>query len=247
MDTKPILSLAELRALFDVRETITKNDERYKRLNNIAAISLEIGTGRYFTEQTFVEHLTTRDNTRTDYDFRGSSDFALPTSGLLDSGLLTRATPTSVPLLGVNVDPATLKVWYNPAARGPDDFEDQHALEMDRDFQLDPETDRLHLYIATRFRVRSLRVEYTAGYAAAEVDNYSCLSAAAPMWLKEAAMLQVQFLNIKLRNDNIAMAAERTVSDKGRVASSAFLKVNGLTPEVVPLVAHLRRPGMGRG
>jgi hypothetical protein len=248
MDTKPLITLAEAKAALSVRPEVTKDDARLTRLALLATLQIEFVTERYFTRQSFVEFLTTRDNQRTDYDFRGSADYAVPTFDV--GGMRTIVTPASFQLDGVEIDPATLEAWYNPTSRGANDFGNDDKLVSEQDFQLDAENSSLHLYIATRFRLRALKVSYTAGYVAAPTEDKPdeiTLSDSAPSYLKEACLIQTLFLNAKLRTDNIGMAAERTTSDKGKVGFSYWLKTNGLTSEVIPLIAHLKRARTGRG
>lgn len=245
MDTKPLLTVAEASAFLNIRAGT--QDVRVGQLVAAATADIERATGRQFTRQEHVEYLTTRDNRRTDYDFMGSSDYAVP--AVQWGGMRTIVSPQTLPLVGVNVDPATIQCFYAPYATGPDSFSADTALGAN-DFQLDDKDDRIVLYAATRFRMRALKVAYTAGYEAAPTDGKPdeiTLSAAIPDWLKTAALIQCQFLNVKLRADNIGMAAERTTSEKGKVSSSAFLKTNGLTDEAIGLVRHLKRVGVGRG
>lgn len=245
MDTKPLVTLAEACAFLEIR--VGTKDEYVKRLIAMATADIESATGRFFARQEYTEYLTTRDNQRTDYDFWGSDVYTQPTVML--GGMKTIVSPQTLPLKGVNVDPATVQCWYAPYATGPDSFTDDTTL-TGTEFQIDTDDDRLVIYRATRFRMRALKVTYTAGYEAAPTDGVPdevTLSASIPDWLKSAALVQCQFLKIKLRPDNIGMAAERTTSEKGKVSSSAFLAVSGLTTEAVGYVRHLKRVGTGRG
>lgn len=248
MDSYPLITMSEAKAFLDIREETTKDEPRLRTLITLATNDLEIATDRRFTRQTFVEYLTTRDNKRSDYSFSGSNDYGV-THMPLEGGTRTIVSPTSFLLDGVNIDEDTLEVWYNGNAMSADDFSDNHKLVNGKDYQLDTENSKLVLYVGTTFRMRALKITYTAGYAAAPTQGTAdeiTLSASAPDWLKGAALIQLQFLNVKLKRDNVGMGSERTASEKGKVASSYFLKTNGLTPEVIPHVAHLRRPRTGR-
>jgi hypothetical protein len=249
MQTRPLVTLSEIKAMLSVRETDTSKDARLRSLSLVATQQLERETGRFFTQQAHVELLTTRDNQRTDYDFRGS-DYYTSFNDTGFSGMRTIVSPQSFVLDGVNVDPETVAVAYNPYARSPADFTAEHVVPAE-DWQIDPETSRLHVHAATRFKVRALKVAYTAGYEEGVSSNNPeeiTLSDSAPHWLKEAAILQTMFLNVKLRTDNIGMASERTThATKGHVTQAYFMKTHGLTPEAIALVSHLKRVRTGRG
>lgn len=250
MESLPLLTLAEVKALVGIRPEVTKDDAHLRLLISAATANIEFATGRQLTQQPFVEHFTSRDNRTTDYALdAGTPDYFA--FGINGGGLKTVVKPSTYSLKGVNPDPATLVVHYNPTARDEADYGDAHLL-TESDYELDAERGTLTVMAGTRYAPRALRVAYTAGYAAAPEDAQAdpavlCLSAAIPDGLRMAAILQVQFLRSKFKADNIGMGSERSASEKGKVSVSNFLAVTGLTPEVWPYVAHLKRPRVGNG
>lgn len=244
MDSFPLVTLTEVKEFMEVRAEITAKDARYTRLVDTATKMIERETGRSFAKQVHVEYHTARDNTRTDYNLGGAGDFSTSGRYTSDSGLKSIITPQTIYLRGVNIDPdADFKVWYDPSPSGSDAYGDNNLLTLGDDYVVDYDNDAVVLYIGTTYRPRSIKVEYTAGYEVAD----SSLSGSAPEELKTACLIQTQYLNVKLRNDNIGMDSERTVSAKDRVTMAPFMARAGLTPEVVGMVRHLKRLRTGKG
>lgn len=243
MESYPLVTLTEVKDFFEVRPEIVKLDDRYTMLMKLATTQMEQATGRYFAKQEHIEYFTSRDNVRVDYNLGGAGDFNTDRY-TNDSGLRSIVNPQTIYLRGVAIDPnAEFKVWYDPSPSGTDAHGDSELLTVDDDYGIDYDNDSVVLYIPTRYRLRALRVQYTAGYA----ENGGTLSDAAPDHLKMACLIQTQFLNVKLRNDNIGINAERTVSSKDRVLAAPFMVNAGLTPEVANIVASLKRVRTGKG
>ena len=241
----PFVTLEEMKEFLDVRPEVTKLDVRLRLLIAAATKQIEQATGRIFTKQVITEFFNSRDNRTTDYDF-GTPGF----SGYgHDSGLQTKTKPQTIYLSGLGIDrTANFFVWYDPYGIDENAFNEDALLNPNEHYKIDFENDALVLYIATTYRPRALKISYTAGYAfAATVDEPELfsLSAAIPDELKLAIMTQVQFMNVKLRSDNVGMGAERTLSAKDRVHTTPFLTNGGLTPEVMSLVRHLKRLRLG--
>lgn len=248
MISYPFVTLSELKVFLDIPETITKLDTRLSLLLSTATSQIEEETGRTFTRQIITEFFTSRDNRITDYDF-GSNGISY--SSNMSSGLATRIKPQTFYLQGIGIDRgADFRVWYDPYVGGDTPYSDSTLLTPNQDYQIDFENDALILRIGTGYYQRALKVAYTAGYAFAPADmsepndNIS-LSAAIPDTLRLAAMVQAQYLNVKLRADNVGMGSERTVSAKDRVSSSPFLSNSRLTSEVVGIVRDLKRLRLG--
>jgi hypothetical protein len=243
MESYPLVTLEEVKEFFDVRPEVTKLDARYTALAKLATTQIEQATGRFLTRQEHVEFFTSRDNTRIDYDLGGAGDF---NGGRYtnDQGLRSIVNPQIIYLAGVNIDPdADFDVWYDPNPAGQDGHSDRDLLRRDDHYGIDYENDAVVLYVSTRYRLRGIKVRYTAGYPEAD----GTLSGAAPSYLKTAALIQTQFLNVKLRADNVGMDSERTVSGKDRVHSAPFMARGGLTPEAASIVASLKRVRTGKG
>lgn len=241
----PFVTLTEMKDFLEIREEVTKLDTRLTLLIAAATKQIEKATGRIFTRQVITEFFNSRDNRTTDYDFGGVADYSVGPS----SGLLTRTKPQTIYLAGLGIDRnESLSVWYDTYPTDGSAFSADTLLTPNEDYQVDFDNDALILYIPTRYTQRSLKVEYTAGFAFAAEDDFPdifTLSASIPDELKLAIMTQVQFLNVKLRSDNVGMASERTVSGKDRVTSSPFLTAGGLTPEVMSMVRDLKRLRLG--
>lgn len=243
MDSKPIVTLEEAKEFLGVPDSATKLDLRYTMMIEAATRQIEQATGRFFTRQAFTEFLTSRDSLRVDYDLTGD----MP--GVAQSGLQRVATPQTIYLRGVSIaaDPAP-KVWYDPYPTGTDAYSDDDLLTEGVDYIVDRDNDTLLVYIGTRYRPRAFKIDYTAGY---EVDATDTLSTNVPDLLKMACFIQMQFLNVKLRDSNIGMGGERTAvvgsSGKSVGVFSQFLVTSGLTPEVASMLRDYKRVATGRG
>lgn len=244
MESRPIVTLDEVKEFLGSSSRVesTASDARYTRLALLATRQIEQATGRWLTKQQFVEFFTSRDNVRSDYDFAGAGDTYMPYA--MESGLKRTINAQTLYLSGVGIDPdAPFDVWYDPSQGGASPFGDGTKLTPGTDYGIDYDEDNVILYIGTRYRPRALKVVYTAGYA--ETDG--SLSGSATEDLKTAVLIQTAFLNVKLRNDNIGMDSERTVSSKDRVHAAPFMARAGLTPEVSSMVGYLKRVRTGRG
>lgn len=241
----PFVTLTEMKSFLDIRPEVTKLDTRLGLLIAAATKQIEQATGRIFTRQVITEFFTTRDNRTTDYNFGG---FERSNYGW-DSGLATRAKPQTFYLSGLGIDrDADLFVWYDPVAMDDTAYNVDTLLDPNDDYQVDFQNDALILMIGSSYRQRALKVQYTAGFAfeaESATPNLFTLSVAIPDELKLAIMTQVQFMNVKLRSDNVGMGAERTLGTKDRVHLTPFMVGSGLTPEVSSLVRHLKRLRLG--
>lgn len=244
----PFVTLDEMKSFLDIRPEVTKLDVRLKLLISAATKQIEQATGRIFTRQAITEFFTTRDNRSTDYDFGGVASFDSNLS-YAASGLLTRTKPQTFYFSGLGIDrDSSLFVWYDPYAMDETAYDESALLSPLSDYQVDFQNDALILLIGTSYRARALKVRYTAGYAFSAPDDAPDLfnlSASIPDELKLAIMTQVQFMNVKLRSDNVGMGSERTLGSKDRVHLTPFLTAGGLTPEVMSLVRHLKRLRLG--
>lgn len=244
MESYPLVTLDEVKEFFDIRPEVTKLDARYTALALLATKQIEQATGRLLTKQEHVEFFTSRDNVRVDYNLGGAGDFNGGERFMGDAGLRSIVNPQTIYLKGVGIDPdADFEVWYDGSPSGTDAYDASNLLTPVDDYGIDYDNDSVVLYIPTRYRLRALKVRYTAGYA----EDSGTISAAAPDDLKTAALIQTQFLNVKLRADNVGMDSERTTSAKDRVHSAPFMARAGLTPEVASIVASLKRVRTGKG
>jgi len=243
MLSHPILTRAEAKEVLEIRNSNSDKDDHVDRLIASATQMIEKMTGRYLTKQEHTEYFTARSNSRTSYDLQSNS---IP--NILDDGLRVDVKPQTLFLTGTVIDPDTnFSLWYDPSNFGTDAFSNDTKLVAERDYQIDYDNDRVSVNIGTRFRQRAFKATYTAGYAFAEEGGETTLSVAAPHWLKMAALVQIQFLHMKLRRDNVGMKNERQVSGKDSIAQSEFAVLGGLTPEAQSFVAHLKRVRTGRG
>lgn len=233
MDSLPLITLSELKAMLQVRNEVTTMDARFNLFIDAATKAIEQATGRSFTKQAHTEFFTARDNQRIDYNL---------TSGFADApGTLTRTSPQTCYLKGHVIDPDTpVSVWYDPTGLT---YDEGHLLVEGQDYVVDYENDAIIIVAGTSYKPRAIKIEYTAGWPGAGTPP--TLSGAADSLLKLAALTQAQFMNVKLRNDNVGMGTERTTNAKDRVFASEFLAVSGLTPEVARMVAPLRRVQTG--
>lgn len=253
-DSVPLLTLSEVKAMIDMRDNITKEDTLLRLLIAAATDSIEAATGRLFSPLTHTEYLTTRENRETDYNLRPNAGDWHGGINIFSSGLQTIRKPTAYYLVGVNVDPDTMVVHYNPNAVDDADYNDDALLDESH-YELDG--DKLTILTGTRYAPRGLRIQYSAGFEAAPEDpqqaesetNPLCLSASIPQALKMAAITQVMFLRTKLRTSNIGLGVERLAVEGKRSTMQAaeFLSVTGLTPEVWPYLARYKRTRTGRG
>jgi len=242
MLSHPILTRSEAKEALEIRDNDTSKDAHVDRLIASATHMIEKMTGRYLTKQVHTEYFTARTNSRVDYDLTSST-----TPNILDDGLRRDVKPQTLFLTGTVIDPdADLNIWYDPSNFGTDAFSEATRLVAERDYQVDYDNDKVSLNIASVYRMRAIKAVYTAGYAFAEADDQTTISAEAPDWLKMAALVQIQFLHMKLRRDNVGMKNERQVSGKDSIAQSAFAALGGLTPEAQSFVAHLKRVRTGR-
>lgn len=238
MERLPILTLAELKDFLGIRDNITTLDARLSLLIETATKQIEDATGRHYTYQGFTDYFTSRDNTTLDYNL--FSDPGYSTIG--ESGLIQRRKPQILRLKGYGLDRAeNISVWYDPYDH---QFGDSRLLVRDRDYRVDQDEDQIIVTAATVYAVDAIKVSYFAGIE--PTGDPLTLSENANSMLKMAALVQSQFLNVKLRNDNVGMGTERTVSAKDRVTSTPFLAVSGLTPEAASLVREHKRIVTGR-
>lgn len=243
----PFATLAEVKEFLEVRDNITKNDASLQHLSILAAHDIHVATGRVFTAGSLTEYFGTINSRREGYNFSDSASYSQITD-TLRGGTSVSYVPQTIRLRGVKVDPESVQVWHNPTTFGGANFlvEDSQLLELGKDYAFEGEgNDRIVLAISSQDRPRAIRVDYDYGYAKTTATPPT-LSGDAPDWLKTVFMIQLQFLRSKTRLDNIAMAAERTVSEKGKVSVSSFLHTSGLTPEVIPHLAKLRRLNLGK-
>lgn len=252
-NTIPLVSLAEIKDFCEL--SLTPNPQKDARLMVLAAIATDQIAeyiGRVFTQSEMMEFQTSRDAVRTRLD-TGPYTVAEPVNtNLLDWGTVTSAEDHTYYLRGMNVDPETVRVFYDPRLN----FEANTELERDTHFEIG-DNDTVILRFATRHKLRALKFLYSAGYAYAptpEADPTAdppvvagplTMSATAPAVLKEACLYQVQFLRVKSKPDNVGMDAERTAGTKDKVMFSKFLANSGLTPEARMLVNRFRRVKTG--
>ena len=238
MERLPIVTLAEVKDFLDIRDNITKLDTRLTGLIDVATKQIEKVTGRHYTRQTFTEYFASRDNSKVDYNLNSPPGY----SSIGETGLIRQWTPTKLYLKGYSLDrDAPIRVWYDPYDFA---YGDDREITLNQGFRVDLDEDVILIDMPTIYRVDAIKVEYTAGYAAGGTPP--TLSEAADSVLKMAALVQTQYLNVKLRNDNIGMGTERTVSAKDKVISTDFLSTQNLTPEAASMLSDHKRVIVGK-
>lgn len=252
-DMIPLVSLAEIKEFCDL--SLTPNAAKDARLMQIAAIATDQiadYTGRIFTQSEVMEFQTSKDAVRNSLDMHPHTVADPISTNIFDWGRVSSPIDRTYALKGLNVDPETVRVFYDPRLN----FGPETELTRGKHFEVDV-GDTLVLHYPTRYKLRALKLLYSAGFAAAPTPPADpganppisagpvTLSASAPVALKEACLYQIQFLRVKSKPDNVGMEAERTAGSKDKVVFSKFLSSGGLTPEARALVNRYRRVNMG--
>lgn len=244
LTTLPFITLDEMRAFSGITSIKPEIDNRLIMCISNASLQIERITQRIFTRQPLVEYFKSTNNTSTNYATNGDSSVD-------GSAFATVARPLTVYLKGAFISPDDpLNVWYDNYPNRNDAHGDDHLLVPDEDYFVDYDNCSIKLLIPMVLRPRGIKVSYTGGYSNLSVDTgeeMDTLSGDLPEPLKLACLVQAQFLNVKLRTDNIGMEGERVSSGKDRVSQFKFTTNAGLTDEVVGMVRHLYRVKVGSG
>ena len=204
----PIISLQELKVLLPVRSGNTDFDARMSQAIEVATLQLEGHCHRLFAKQTHVQFFSSRQTHRNGFA-RGEQILTL--HGMpVDEGQ---------PII-VSYDP--VRVW------------DADDLIDTSNYHVDDEGGRIFLRIGSRVLIRSIKVEYTAGYEAVS----GTLSDNAPEDLKMACAIQAA--NIFHRSDpnNIGVTERQ---GKGKNATAKWSRESGITPEAASYARRFRR------
>jgi hypothetical protein len=233
MVSAPLISLSEAKSACGLDPVNTAQDEEIAFLSAVATEQIEAATRRLFTAQTHRERFSTRRRGAMHYDIGGYSS----------DGLTFRARHQHYSLKGIDIQPETLVVRYDPLHL----FGENTTITEGIGWSLLP-TGALLLAAATEATPAGLRVEYTAGWAVSEGDG--TLSTSAPADLRLACRLQVAFLRVRSRSDNVGMRSERGVSigkENGGGSSAMFASSGGIAPEALSLLSKYRHLSAGRG
>ena len=224
MSNTTLVSLDELKAYISINENNSTYDAPLQQLARVATKALEAYCRRSFLYQAYTEHFDTRDTARAEYDVGG--DWSN------DTGIIESAAAQRFPLKGLNVDfEEDITVHYS-AARVYD-----ASTLVDNDlYYFNDAGNTLYLLKATAKARRSVRIAYSAGYAA----NAKGVLTEAPDDLKLAAITQVMFLFNKMNEANIGVKGSKKHSPE------YIQNANMLCPEAQALVLPYRRNLMGR-
>lgn len=241
MERKQIITRAEGKTICNIRETKTDMDLTIDHLIMVATEQIERATGRSLTYQTFVELFPTKRTIDMSYD----------DSGWSHNMTSYRVKDSSFYLSGLNVDPLTLDVRYDPSRV----FDMSTALSP-VDYYLDADNGKLTIMTGTRQASNALQVSYAAGWVPQPDDNVTeedgtthplTLTDTIPFAIKEACLLQVAYLYARRRPDNIGLTGDRSHGKADQyVQTLAWGSKMGLAPEVVGLVRDLKKPVLGR-
>jgi len=224
MPLPALVSLTELKTYIAINEQNTQYDEPLQQLARVATKALETYCRRTFSYQEYSQHFDTRETNRLDYDVTGDWSNA---SGLLESSAAQR-----FPLKGFNVDPEEDFAVYYSTSR----IYDSTTLVPASDYYLNDAGSTLFLLRGTAKARRSVRVDYTAGYA---LDDNSVMQAV-PDDLKLAAITQVMYFFNKMNENNIGVRGPKKHSPE------YIQNENMLCPEAQALAIPYRRNLTGR-
>jgi len=234
----PIVSRTEAKEACNIRASNDEYDTLIDGLIDVATEQLETVTGRFFSQQQVTEYFGTRRTFETGFDLSGVSEL----------GTVLRVKSATFRLKGLNIDEDTFDLRYDYMREWGDD-----TITSPSDYILDTENGTLKVLHGTRESERSIRAVYTAGYEPSEVtlegadDPVLTLSENIPAAIREACLLQVIYLRARRRPDNVGLTGDRSTG-KGDsfVQTMAWAAKQGVTPEALGLVRHLKRPVMGR-
>jgi hypothetical protein len=205
----------------------------------VATRMIEKECSRAFAPQSapIVELITARQTISTRYDWEGFGEITMG-----GSGLIRISKPQSHQLLGVNIDPASVQVWYDPTRQFTDD-----TLFDPTEGDYFMEGDTLVIQRGTYYSQRTLKVSYTSGFpVVAESGTEPEHLGSVPEELRQACLFQAAFLKMRAKPDNIGMEGERTKTTKGTNNIIApFTVLGGLCPEAAAFADPYKRVLIG--
>jgi hypothetical protein len=205
-----------------------------------ATRQIEQECGRFFAPQAapFVELLCARQTLRREYDWGGYGEVTMG-----GSGLVIVAKDQSHALMGVNIDPASVEVRYDPMRL----FTDDNTLfdPTEGDYFMDGDT--LVIQRGTHYGPRTLKITYNSGFTViAENGSEPAHLSNVPAELRQACLFQTAFLKVRSKTDNIGMTGERSKSTRGvNSVLSEFSVLGGLCPEAETLVTKYKQVQIG--
>lgn len=241
MDRLGIVTRAEAKAICNIRPQNLELDDAVDHLIMVASQQIEDAVGRLFTKQVFTEYMATKQTIDTVMDLYGGSE----------TGTKSRVRASTIYLRSLNIDTSDFEIRYDTNRVFGDD-----SIIDPVDYIIDEEKGSVRLLFGTAYSERALKVTYTGGWDKVKDDLRSgeapapevfCLSADIPYNIKEACLLQIGYLHARRRKDNIGLTGDRSTG-KGDsfVQTMSWGSKQGLTREAVGLIAHLKRPIMGR-
>lgn len=174
---KSLVSLAEIKEFIETKAGYTGNDALYQSLALKATKMCEQYTRRQFTEQAYTEYFGTRKAGKVKLDLYGATMDGYSEENEVQKFFL-RHTPIST-TADFNVYFDLNRVWA---------AESELSTSI---YWVDYEAGILSISTYIGKTDRTLKVTYTAGYEAADVDGWSVLSGAAPEDLKLACLITV--------------------------------------------------------
>lgn len=217
--TVPLISLDDLKAHLPIRAGVTEFDTRLTLLILTATKQIETATDREFDRVARSQTFGTPSTITYGYDFAGTTN---------ETGLLERARPARYTLQTINIDPATLSVYYDPSGVFPESSKlDPTQLSLDTTKGL------LTVRASMHRTVDGLRVDYTGGFA---TGGDGTLSDAIPIDLKMACVSQSLFLHTRMDAMNVGRESEKKEGE----GANRFNVRGGLTPEASSLLVRYR-------
>lgn len=223
MSTTPLITLEEFKQYLDMNSGVTNYDSRIEVISAQATKQLEQFTRQKFTKAARTEYFGTYDNSVPELDLAGTSR----------DGYYDKTTPRPLLLGSMPVDSsADFSLKYDPYRRW-DEVED---VSEDAYF-VDYDNGKVILEFATVASLRSIKVEYTGGYASS--GSPATLSDSAPEDLKLACLAQSYFLFDKLHSQSFGIEAQSGSDGK------TYRKQDGiLCHEAMRLAQPYRRIGI---
>lgn len=231
--TTPLVTLSRVKAFLSIRETDATHNDNLSLLMDAATLEIENQTNRTLSRAERTEVFSTRRTSYTTYDEFGGSE----------SGLITKSSPQSFYLSGLNIDTLFgLDVRYDPRQK----FDDATKLVQDSDYVMDWESSYLTILSGTFAHTRALRVGYLSGYFTTGIEEAEEIDAPADIQL--AALYQIAFMFKRTRSDNVGMTGDAgMMTDKSKVGGGRWNTQSGLCKEAQGLLAKYKLPAMGRG
>lgn len=246
--SSPLVNLQDVKAGLPVREGNVGFDVRLRQLSIVATRQIEQATKRFFTRQAFTQHFSSRDTATRTLDLVGDDRATVQTNieSFHTQGSVLVTEPQTLSLQSLPIDIAQpVEVIYDPLGRFSGN---QTFIVVNPDnYVVDEDNGLLHLRFPMARGRRRIRVTFTGGFASAGTGGDESLSVALEAGgfedLRQAAVIQTQFLFLKLDRENVGKKADR----KQGGASLDFMKGAGLAPEVGSLLTNYKAILKGSG